>query len=76
VRGVTLFPSQIEELVLKLSGLAPHYQLELTRVARLDRLAVLVECLEATTAESRQHLERELYASIKAMIGIDRRDAR
>jgi phenylacetate-CoA ligase len=70
IRGVNVFPSQIEELVLKLAGLAPHYQLELTRAAHLDQLAVHVECLEAATAETRMRLARELRLGIKAMIGI------
>jgi len=70
VRGVNLFPSQIEELVLKLAGLTPHYELELTREAHLDRLAVKVECLEGTPAEARVRLAHELAAAIKALIGI------
>ncbi|HYL70027.1 MAG TPA: AMP-binding protein, partial [Candidatus Dormibacteraeota bacterium] len=70
VRGVNLFPSQIEELVLKIPRLAPHYQLELTREGHLDQLAVKVECLEETAAESRDRLRRELEASIKAFVGI------
>jgi len=70
VRGVNLFPSQIEELVLKLVGLTPHYELELTREAHLDRLAVKVECLEGTPAEARVRLAHELAAAIKALIGI------
>ncbi|HXZ59515.1 MAG TPA: phenylacetate--CoA ligase PaaK [Steroidobacteraceae bacterium] len=70
VRGVNLFPSQVEELVLRLPRLAPHYQLELTREAHLDRLAVKVECLEGTPAAARSSLQRELEASIKALIGI------
>jgi phenylacetate-CoA ligase len=73
VRGVNVFPSQIEELVLRLSGLAPHYQLELTREAHLDQLAVKVECLEGTGPEARSRLQRELQASIKALIGISTR---
>ena len=39
IRGVNVFPSQIEELVLKLPGLAPHYLLEVTRAGHLDRAA-------------------------------------
>ena len=73
VRGVNLFPSQIEELVLKIPRLAPHYQLELTRVAHLDQLAVKVECLAGTPAEVRAGLQRELEASIKALVGISTR---
>ncbi|MGH8306481.1 MAG: phenylacetate--CoA ligase PaaK, partial [Steroidobacteraceae bacterium] len=60
IRGVNVFPSQIEELLLQLPGLAPHYQLEVTREARLDRLAVRVECLAGVTPELRAGLQREL----------------
>ncbi len=45
IRGVNVFPSQIEELVLRTAGLAPHYQLELTKEGHLDALTVHVECL-------------------------------
>src|SRR2546429_90913 len=72
IRGVNVFPSQIEELLFKLAGLAPHYQLELTREAHLDQLAVKVECLPAVAADGplRSRLQRDLQGSIKAMIGI------
>jgi phenylacetate-CoA ligase len=72
IRGVNVFPSQIEELLLKLPGVAPHYQLELTREAHLDQLAVKVECLESIAADgpARSRLQYDLQGSIKAMIGI------
>ncbi len=72
IRGVNVFPSQIEELLLKLPGVAPHYQLELTREAHLDQLAVKVECLPSIAADgaTRSRLQRDLQGSIKAMIGI------
>src|SRR6267378_955763 len=72
VRGVNVFPTQIEELLLKLPGVAPHYQLELTREAHLDQLAVKVECLESIAADgpARSRLQCDLQGSIKAMIGI------
>jgi phenylacetate-CoA ligase len=73
VRGVNVFPSQIEELVLRIRRLAPHYQLELTREGHLDQLVVKVECLEGVPAESRASLQRELEASIKALVGISAR---
>jgi phenylacetate-CoA ligase len=75
VRGVNVFPGQIEELVLRLPRLAPHYQLELTREGHLDQLAVKVERAEGTPAEARGGLERELAGSIKALIGISVRVA-
>src|ERR1044071_9163617 len=43
VRGVNVFPTQIEEQILKIKGLAPHYQILLTRADRLDEMEVLVE---------------------------------
>jgi phenylacetate-CoA ligase len=73
VRGVNVFPSQIEELVLRIRRLAPHYQLELTREGHLDQLAVKVECLAGTPPESRHSLQRELEVSIKALVGISAR---
>jgi phenylacetate-CoA ligase len=62
IRGVNLFPSQIEELILKTAGLGPHYVLELTKEGPLDHLSVVVEG-EAAGAASLQH-------AIKAYIGI------
>ena len=47
VRGVNLFPTQIEEQILKVEGLAPHYQIVLTREGRLDEVEVLVEAAPA-----------------------------
>ena len=72
IRGVNVFPSQIEELLLKLAGLAPHYQLEVTREAHRDELAVQVECLVEIAADAalRARRQHELQGSIKAMIGI------
>ena len=43
LRGVNLFPTQIEEIVLRTPGLAPHFQLVLTTEGRLDALTVRVE---------------------------------
>ena len=43
IRGVNVFPSQIEELILKQAGLSPHYVLELSKQGPLDHLTVLVE---------------------------------
>src|SRR6202020_3634158 len=39
VRGVNVFPSQIEELILRCKGLAPHYEIEITRPNRLDEIS-------------------------------------
>ena len=62
IRGVNIFPSQIEELLLKQPDLSPHYVLEVSRDGPMDHLAVIVEGKpEATKA---------LAHSIKAYIGI------
>ena len=72
VRGVNVFPSQIEELVLAVAGLTPHYQLELTRSGALDELTVLAESGAGVDADEalRTRLEGELRARIKALIGV------
>ena len=72
IRGVNVFPSQIEELLLRVSGLSPHYQLELTRHGHLDALEVHVECLpqSASLTEIRERAARELRGHIKNNIGV------
>jgi len=62
IRGVNVFPSQIEELILKEPGLAPHYVLELSKRGPLDHLTVVVEG-DPAAAKALQH-------SIKSYIGI------
>ncbi|KPK03847.1 MAG: phenylacetate--CoA ligase [Betaproteobacteria bacterium SG8_39] len=73
IRGVNVFPSQIEELILKQPELAPHYVLELSKDGPLDHLAVLVEMTpesdgwpearKSTAAQTLQH-------NIKSLIGV------
>jgi len=54
VRGVSLFPSRVEELILRVPGLSPHFELVLTRPGRLDELTVRVEArANAADHESR-----------------------
>ena len=60
IRGVNVFPSQVEELILKTPGLSPHYVLEVTKDGPLDHLTVVVE---GSGGE-------ELKRAIKAYIGI------
>ena len=72
IRGVNLFPSQIEEALLVIAGLTPHYLLEITREAHLDHLAVRVECRSEIAGDpsTRGRLERELQHHLKSTIGI------
>ncbi len=71
VRGVNVFPTQIEELILKRSELAPHYQCILTRDGVLDSLCVAVETRPglAPDSASAQAAARLLQHEIKAYIG-------
>jgi len=75
IRGVNVFPSQIEELMLKQQGLAPHYLLEVTRDAHLDALSVQVECTAVVAGDSgqRDRLTIDLQRDIKDVIGITAR---
>ena len=63
IRGVNLFPSQIEELILKLPSLSPHYVLEVSKDGPLDHLTVLVE-------SENQEAGKKLQHDIKATIGV------
>ncbi|HET9389818.1 MAG TPA: phenylacetate--CoA ligase, partial [Steroidobacteraceae bacterium] len=75
IRGVNVFPSQIEELLLGLPGLTPHYVLEVTREAHLDELIVHVECVEAIAADERgrERLCQQLQYQIKERVGVTAR---
>ena len=75
VRGVNVFPSQIEEMILRCPGLAPHYEIEITRPNRLDELRIVVEARAdddaAQPAEGAQRAEAALLgAKLKDLIGI------
>lgn len=76
IRGVNLFPTQVEELVLKMPELAPHYQLVVTRDGNLDSLEVLTELRaehEHLGDEAREALSRKLGHSLKNYVGISAR---
>jgi phenylacetate-CoA ligase len=71
IRGVNVFPTQIEELILKDHRLAPHYQLEVRREGPLDSLTVGVEVREPNVeATARDAAARDLAHLIKATIGV------
>lgn len=74
LRGVNVFPTQIEEQILKCKGLAPHFQIELTRSGRLDSMTVHVECApEMADEAARAHSARELAHHIKSVVGVSTR---
>jgi len=70
LRGVNLFPTQIEEIVLGLPALSPHFQCHLDRSGNLDTLTVHVERREHTTPEEASAAQAELAQRIKDSIGV------
>ncbi|MBV9753430.1 MAG: phenylacetate--CoA ligase [Hyphomicrobiales bacterium] len=71
LRGVNVFPTQIEEELLKVETLAAHYQIVLTREGRLDEMEILVEARpHAASDEQRAHASRRLQDSVKNFVGV------
>ncbi|MCH1866554.1 phenylacetate--CoA ligase PaaK [Nocardioides sp. CFH 31398] len=71
LRGVNLFPTQIEELILRdLPALSPHFQCRLSRPGTLDELTVVVERRDGVGPESAEDAGRTLRERIKAVIGV------
>jgi phenylacetate-CoA ligase len=70
LRGVNLFPTQIEELILRTPALSPHFQCVLTREGRLDGMTVTVERRPEATPEAAAAAGRELERHVKATIGV------
>jgi phenylacetate-CoA ligase len=74
IRGVNVFPSQVEEIILKMPALAPHYQLVVTREGHLDCLEVLAEVREAGQAPGAiEAMSREIEHLIKTYVGVTTR---
>ena len=69
VRGVNVFPTQIEEQILAIEGLTPHYLCVLTRPGSLDHLTVRVEAHESVPEGDREMLGRRLSTRVKGRIG-------
>jgi phenylacetate-CoA ligase len=71
VRGVNVFPTQIEELILADQRLAPHFLIELSRPTRLDQMTIRVEARpEAADSSSRAAASHDLSVRIKEVIGL------
>ena len=70
IRGVNVFPTQVEELILKDAALAPHYQLEVTRPKNLDELTVLVERAPGAGGADGESAGQKLAHLIKSLIGV------
>ncbi|WP_299842327.1 phenylacetate--CoA ligase PaaK [uncultured Paracoccus sp.] len=71
LRGVNVFPTQIEEQILKCAGLAPHFQIELTRAGRMDTMTVHVECTpDQSSDDARAKAAKDLVHHIKSVVGV------
>lgn len=69
IRGVNVFPTQIEEQILSVEGLSPHYLMEIEKKGNLDSVSVMVECVQGYTAGT-DVLAEELQIKIKSLVGI------
>ena len=72
LRGVNVFPSQIEEIVLRTPGVAPHFQLELSKHGRMDHLTVRAEAGHATSADlaAREVAAASIAHAVKEGVGV------
>jgi phenylacetate-CoA ligase len=70
IRGVNVFPTQIEELICKMPKLAPQYQLVVSRDGHLDKLEVKAELRPDTAGGEVEALARELEQRIKTNVGV------
>jgi len=73
IRGVNVFPTQIEELILKQPELVPHYQIEIARPKTLDEMTVLVERSPAAGSADGDAAGARLAHHIKSLIGVSAR---
>ncbi|QRP44638.1 phenylacetate--CoA ligase PaaK [Amycolatopsis sp. FDAARGOS 1241] len=70
LRGVNVFPTQIEEIVLRVEALSPHFQLVRSTRGRLDHLTVRVEARHDASAEARTAAAAALMAGVKDGVGV------
>jgi len=70
IRGVNVFPTQIEEIILKVPGLSPHYHCEISRPERMDILTVVVEANEGLSETEISSASKTLRGRIKTLIGV------
>ncbi len=74
IRGVNVFPSQIESVLMKFDRIAPHYQLVVTRANYSDHLEVKVELSDSSLLENYsalENLQNDIHHALKTVLGID-----
>ena len=71
LRGVNVFPTQIEEALMATPGLAPHFQIELSKPDRMDQMRIVTEAADSALGqEARETAGRALAFAIKQSVGI------
>jgi len=70
IRGVNVFPTQVEELMLRDPVLAPHYQIEITRPRSLDEMTIIVERVPASGSADGDAAGKRLAHLVKNLIGV------
>ena len=73
IRGVNVFPTQIEAVLMDMAEVEPHYQLVVDRVDNLDTLTVLVEVSESAFSDEvrmLQNTEKKIAKNIKEFLGV------
>lgn len=73
IRGVNVFPTQIEEQILKIPALAPHYEIVVTKDGNLDKVQVKVELKPDAQNAPQDEVRKELAHHIKSVVGISTR---
>jgi phenylacetate-CoA ligase len=73
IRGVNMFPTQVEELVLQTEGLSGQYQIVVSRQGLLDEVEVRCEVLPTHAQADRAAIAKELQHRIKTLIGVSTR---
>lgn len=70
IRGVNVYPSQIEAMLVGFPGIAPHYQLLISRQGSMDHLTVEVESEQASREDEREYLATKVRHHLKSMVGV------
>ena len=72
IRGVNVFPSQIEEVILGVEEIGPHYEIILTRKDHADRMEIRVELLKATDSfKELEEIEKKIKSRLRVVLGLD-----
>ncbi|MFE9173679.1 phenylacetate--CoA ligase PaaK [Streptomyces kebangsaanensis] len=70
LRGVNVFPSQIEEVVLGVPGVAPHFQIQLTQRGRMDHMTVHIEARPGAGPDQREAAAKAITKGVKDSVGV------